>query len=137
LVEGAERLLRVLPLPAAVPLCHHHQDEAGRNVRRRTLAAAAYARLHARHATELEELDVEGILAFAERVLPSAANLWVQASLDQKHRLQRLFFPDGVGFDGKRLVRTGVTLPAFNYLAPADGPNERVVDLTRIELVTS
>ena len=27
-----------------------------------------------RHATELEEMDVEGILAFAERVLPSASN---------------------------------------------------------------
>jgi hypothetical protein len=28
-----------------------------------------------RHSAELEELDVEGILAFAERVLPSASNL--------------------------------------------------------------
>jgi len=33
-----------------------------------------------RHSSELEEMDVEGILAFAERVLPSAANLWVQSS---------------------------------------------------------
>lgn len=32
-----------------------------------------------RYATELEELDVEGILTFAERVLPSASNLWVQS----------------------------------------------------------
>ena len=46
-----------------------------------------------RHATELEELDVEGIPAFAERVLPSASNLWVQASLNHKQRLQQLFFP--------------------------------------------
>lgn len=37
-----------------------------------------------RHATELDELDVEGILAFAERVLPRAADLWVQASLAQR-----------------------------------------------------
>ena len=29
---------------------------------------------------QLDELDVEGILAFAERVLPRAADLWVQAS---------------------------------------------------------
>ena len=71
-----------------------------------------------RHATELEELDVEGILAFAERVLPSASNLWVQSSLNQKQRLQQLFFPEGVRFDGKRLVGTGVTLPVFNYLSP-------------------
>ena len=35
------------------------------------------------HTSKLEELEVEGILAFAERVLPRAADLWVQASLDQ------------------------------------------------------
>ena len=35
-----------------------------------------------RHAEgPVEEIDVEGILAFAERVLPRAADLWVQASL--------------------------------------------------------
>jgi hypothetical protein len=32
-----------------------------------------------RHSGQLEELDVEGILAFAERVLPRAADLWVHA----------------------------------------------------------
>ena len=52
----------------------------------------------------LEELDVEGILAFAERVLPRAADLWVQASLDQRQRLQQLFFPEGVAFDGNGLL---------------------------------
>ena len=41
-----------------------------------------------RHSTELDELDVEGILAFAERVLPRAADLWVQASLEQRQRFQ-------------------------------------------------
>jgi hypothetical protein len=35
----------------------------------------------------------EGILAFAERVLPRAADMWVQTSLNQKRRLQRLFLP--------------------------------------------
>jgi hypothetical protein len=29
-----------------------------------------------RHSGQLEELDVEGILAFAERILPRAADLW-------------------------------------------------------------
>ena len=31
-----------------------------------------------RHSGQLDELDVEGILAFAERVLPRAADLWVR-----------------------------------------------------------
>jgi hypothetical protein len=46
-----------------------------------------------RHSGQLEELDVEGILAFAERVLPRAADLWVQASLEQRQWFQQLFFP--------------------------------------------
>ena len=41
-----------------------------------------------RHSAELDEPDVAGILAFAERVLPRAADLWVQASLDQRQRFQ-------------------------------------------------
>src|SRR5687768_14102668 len=59
------------------------------------------------NADQLEKFDVEGILSFAERVLPRASDLWVQASLDQRQRLQQLFFPDGVVFDGNRFVRTG------------------------------
>ena len=50
------------------------------------------------HAEAVEELDVEGILAFAERILPRASDLWVQASLDYKQRLQQLF-------SGRRGVR--------------------------------
>ncbi|HMF99458.1 MAG TPA: hypothetical protein VKE96_34395, partial [Vicinamibacterales bacterium] len=69
-----------------------------------------------RHSGQLEELDVEGILAFAERVLPRAADLWVEASLDQRERFQQLFFPDGIAFDGNRFVGTGATAPAFRYL---------------------
>jgi hypothetical protein len=34
------------------------------------------------HADATDELDVQGILAFAERVLPRASDLWVQASFD-------------------------------------------------------
>jgi site-specific DNA recombinase len=90
-----------------------------------------------RHATELEEMDVEGILAFAERVLPSASNLWVQSSLSQKQRLQQVFFPDGIRFDGKKLVGTGTTLPIFNYLSPVSGLKKDLVDQTGVEPVTS
>jgi site-specific DNA recombinase len=70
------------------------------------------------HADQLEKFDVEGILSFAERVLPRAADLWVQASLAQRQRLQQLFFSDGVVFDGKGFVRTGVSTHAFKYLTP-------------------
>ena len=90
-----------------------------------------------RHSCELEEMDVEGILAFAERVLPSASNLWVQSSLAQKQRLQQVLFPDGVRFDGKKLVGTGTTLPVFNYLNPISDEKKELVDQTGVEPVTS
>src|SRR5215510_6392059 len=77
-----------------------------------------------RHSGQLEELDVEGILAFAERDLPRAADLWVQASLDQRERFQQLFFPDGIAFDGNRFVGTGATAPAFSYLRDIRTENE-------------
>jgi hypothetical protein len=69
-----------------------------------------------RHSGQLDELDVGGILAFAERVLPRAADLWVQASLEQQQRFQQLLFPEGISFDGNGFVRTAVTAPAFSYL---------------------
>jgi site-specific DNA recombinase len=48
----------------------------------------------ARHTEAVDELDVQGILAFAGRILPRASDLWVQASLDYKQRLQQLFFSE-------------------------------------------
>ena len=90
-----------------------------------------------RHADRLEELDVEGILAFAERVLPRAADLWVQASLAQRQRFQQLFFPEGIAFDGNCFVGTAVTTRAFSYLQGIWTRNERMVDQTGIEPVTS
>jgi len=44
------------------------------------------------HAEAIDELDVRGILAFAERILPHASDLWVQAPLGYKQRLQQLSF---------------------------------------------
>jgi hypothetical protein len=86
-----------------------------------------------RHSGQLEELDVEGILAFAERILPRAADLWVQASLDQRQRFQQLFFPDGISFDGNRFIGTGATAPAFSYLREIRSGNEGLVDQTGVE----
>jgi hypothetical protein len=79
------------------------------------------------HAESIEELDVQGILAFAERILPRASDLWVQASLDCKQRLQRLFFPEGIAFDGNRFNRTAATAPLFKYLAPSESADEKMV----------
>jgi len=76
------------------------------------------------HTEAVDELDVEGILAFAERILPRASDLWVQASLDYKQRLQQLFFPEGIAFDGNRFSRTAVTALLFKYLATGERIDE-------------
>jgi len=79
------------------------------------------------HSGQLDELDVEGILAFAERVLPRAADLWLLASFRARQRFQQLFVPDGIS-SRKWLVRTAVTAPAFSYLRPIEAENEGLVD---------
>jgi hypothetical protein len=88
------------------------------------------------HAESIEQLDVQGILAFAERILPRASDLWVQASLDQKQRLQQLFFPEGVAFDGSVFNRTAITALFFKYLAPSEIADEKMVSCGGIELRT-
>jgi DNA invertase Pin-like site-specific DNA recombinase len=85
------------------------------------------------HTEAVDELDVKGILAFAERILPRASDLWVQASLDYKQRLQQLFFPEGIAYDGNRFNRTAVTAPLFNYLAPSESADEKMVSRAGIE----
>ena len=90
-----------------------------------------------RHADQVEDLDVEGILAFAERILPRASDLWIQASLEQRQRFQRLFFPEGISVDGNGFVGTAVTALAFSCLQPVADGKERLVDQTGIEPVTS
>jgi hypothetical protein len=77
------------------------------------------------HTEAVDELDVRGILAFAERILPRVSDLWVQASLDYKQRLQQLFFPEGIAYDGNRFNRTTATAPFFNYLAPSESADEK------------
>jgi hypothetical protein len=57
----------------------------------------------------------------------------VVSSLDQRQRFQQLFFPDGIAFDGKGFVGTGVTAPAFSYLRTIETRNERLVAQTRVE----
>jgi hypothetical protein len=82
----------------------------------------------AKHASELDELDVEGILAFAERVLPRASDLWIQASLAQRQQLQKLFFPDGILFDENAIVRTPPRPSAFSWLEAFRPGEKGVVD---------
>jgi hypothetical protein len=63
----------------------------------------------------------------------SGIDLWVQASLAYRQRLQALFFPEGIAYDGIRFNRTAATAPLFNYLAPSERADEKMVSRTGIE----
>jgi hypothetical protein len=66
----------------------------------------------------LELLDsTRRILAFAEEILPTAANLWTHASLDQCQRLQQLCLPAGIVCEQNQLTRAAVAAGFCSWLA--------------------
>jgi uncharacterized protein len=69
-----------------------------------------------RHPDQLEELDGEGVLALAERVLPRTADLWFRRPRNTPAVPTSPFLPEGATFDGKPSIRTGVTGPTLSYL---------------------
>ena len=68
----------------------------------RTRAELTVAKID-RNEAQIEEADVEGILAFAEHVIGNAAALWMNASADDRLALQRALFPDGLIWNGPDL----------------------------------
>ena len=68
-----------------------------------------------RNRAQIEEVDVEGVLAFAEHVTGNSASLWTNASAPEKRALQSALFPEGLRWnrDG---FGTPVTCRAFSYL---------------------
>jgi hypothetical protein len=69
-----------------------------------------------RHASELEETDVEGVLGFAERVLSRAADPSGCRRRSNSGSAFSSCFSERIAFDGKAFVRTALTVPAFNWL---------------------
>jgi hypothetical protein len=70
-------------------------------------------------ATTENQIDVEGLLAFADHLLTNAARLWMELDLDQKQQLQQALFPEGLRFDGEKFG-TAITCLAFKQLAKSE-----------------
>lgn len=83
----------------------------------------------------VEQLDLEGLLGFAEHVLGNARSLWVQATAEQRVRLQAVLFPEGVPFDGSRFG-TAVACLAFTQFAASAGSQEGLASPTGFEPVS-
>jgi hypothetical protein len=51
----------------------------------------------------------------------------VATSSKSAEGFQQLFYPEALSLNGKGVVRTAVTAPAFSYLRPIEGGNEGLV----------
>jgi hypothetical protein len=81
-----------------------------------------------------EGLSVETILAFIERLARNPADLWVRASLEQKQRLQAVFFPGGLTYLGNTFG-TGPTASFFSFLGSLEENKTSLASPTGFEPV--
>lgn len=83
----------------------------------------------------VDHLDVEGILGFMEAILADVSRMWENALPDQKRRLQRTLFPEGVTYEpgSPGRLRTPVTCLAFNGLATPHEAESAMVALRGFE----
>ena len=88
--------------------------------------------LLSRHETEVEGLDVEALVNYAEYLALNPGRLWLEAKPEQKARLQTFMVPSGVSWDGERFG-TVVTGLFFGRLEPATGESEGMVALRGFE----
>ena len=81
---------------------------------------------------KLESYDVDAVLNFAEHVILNAARLWTEFSNDQKQRLQKVLFPQGVTFAGGE-YGTAKTCLFFNLIPKNQEEKTRMATLPGIE----
>lgn len=62
-----------------------------------------------------DELEIEGVLAFAEYVFGNLVALWTTAEAKDRCRIQEALFPSGLVWDGEQ-IGTAVTDSAFSWL---------------------
>ncbi len=118
----AELLERLEQLEEAFIFRHAIDQETYERQRARLTEQRTLAEMELDDA-RAEDLDVEGLLGFAEHLINHAGRLWQEASLPQRQQLQAALFPDGLVFDG-RSIGTGRTCFAFNVLQEARTKNE-------------
>ena len=58
----------------------------------------------------MDGLDIEAVLNFAEHMIMNAPRLWREADIDQKQRLQKVFFPEGMSFHAGEFGTTATCL---------------------------
>jgi len=92
---------------------------------REDLALAEMQRTEA----QVEQIDTEGIVAFAENVLSRAAALWSHASFADRRALQQAIFPDGIPWTATGFG-TAVSSSIFSHLRQNLATDQDVASLT-------
>ena len=64
----------------------------------------------------MDEIKIDEVLEFGERVLCNVPLLWKECDLDQQQRLQQVLFPKGVSYEAKTGYRTQTTCLFFSML---------------------
>ena len=84
----------------------------------------------------MDEIKIDEVPEFCERVLCNVPMLWKQCSLNQQQRLQQVLFPKGVFYDPKEGYRTQTTCLFFSMLEEQIAEKSQLVALTGIEPVS-
>jgi site-specific DNA recombinase len=87
------------------------------------------------HDAQLDEVDLESVLSFAEKFLLDPARLWLEMSLEQRQRFQLVLFPKGIELMPNGEVGTAVTCSVFKMLQPKPEGKTQVAAPTGIEPV--
>lgn len=121
LEEQKERLLDLL-LAGTI-------DKATYTARREEMEIELAVKRSEAHDAELESVDVGAVLDFANHLVLNARKMWEVETLDQRQRLQRLLFPEGLTYDGTGFA-AAVTCCVFSYLrqGPAAGVSSGVAE---------
>src|SRR5580658_5151577 len=82
----------------------------------------------------IPRLRGQAVLNFAGHVILNAARLWTEFSSDQKQRLQKVLFPQGVTF-AEGIYKTAETALFFKLLQESEGQKTGLATLTGIEPV--
>ena len=89
------------------------------------------------HDAQIEEIDIEGVLGFAESIILDARRLWMEGTLDQRQRLQKVLFPKGVTYSHQTGFGTTETSLFFRWLALVQEKKDGLASPTGFEPVLS
>ena len=89
------------------------------------------------HDSQLDEVDLESVLSFAQKFLLDPARLWLEMSLEQRQRFQLVLFPKGIELLPNGEVGTVVTSPIIKMLQPKTGDETKLAGVTGLEPATS